>query len=135
MLMLRNNYHRRGAGPRNPRNPMTRPRLDSELRRSRTIGVRVTAAEAAEIAERAASARLTAAAYMRRRTLGRPVRVTAVHRLAAAERVELQRIGANLNQVARALHSGAVQVPAGTLEAVERVADLVADLLTGEGLG
>ena len=114
---------------------MTRPRLDSELRRSRTIGVRVTAAEAAEIAERAASARLTSAAYMRRRTLGRPVRVTAVHRLAAAERVELQRIGANLNQVARALHSGAVQVPAGTLEAVERVADLVADLLTGEGLG
>ena len=58
-----------------------------------------------------------------------------MHRLAAAERVELQRIGANLNQVARALHSGAVQVPAGTLEAVERVADLVADLLTGEGLG
>ena len=95
----------------------------------------MTAAEAAAIAERAASARMTAAAYMRRRTLGRPVRVTAVHRLAAAERIELQRIGANLNQVARALHFGAGQVPAGTLEAVERVADLVADLLTGEGLG
>ena len=45
---------------------MTRPRLDPELRRSYTIGVRVTAAEAAEIAERAASARMTAAAYMRR---------------------------------------------------------------------
>ena len=99
------------------------------------IGVRVTAAEAAAIAERASSSRMTAAAYMRRRALARPVRVTAVHRLAAAERVELQRIGANLNQVARALHSGAVQVPAGTLESVERVADLVADLLTGEGLG
>ena len=113
---------------------MTRPRLAPELRRSRTIGVRVTAAEAAAIAERAASSRMTAAAYMRRRSLGRPVRVTAVHRLAAAERVELQRIGANLNQAARALHSGAVQVPAGTLENVERVADLVADLLTGEGL-
>ena len=55
----------------------------------------------------------------------------AAARDAARERVELQRIGANLNQVARALHSGAVQVPAGTLEAVERVADL----LTGEGLG
>ena len=110
---------------------MTRPRLAPEHRRSRTIGVRVTEAEAAAIAERAASSRMTAAAYMRRRSLGRPVRVTAVHRLAAAERVELQRIGANLNQVARALHSGAVQVPAGTLENVERVADL----LTGEGLG
>ena len=97
--------------------------------------MRVTAAEAAAISERAAASRVTAAAYMRRRSLGKPVRVTAVHRLAAAERVELQRIGANLNQVARALHSGAVQVPAGTLENVERVADLVADLLAGEGLG
>ena len=114
---------------------MTRPRLAPELRRSRTIGVRVTAAEAAAIGERAASSRMTAAAYMRRRSLGRPVRVTAVHRLAAEERVELQRIGANLNQVARALHAGAAQAPPGTLEAVERVADLVADLLTGEGLG
>ena len=47
----------------------------------------------------------------------------------------VQRIGANLNQVARALHSGSVQVPAGTLETVERVADLVVDLLTGEALG
>ena len=61
--------------------------------------------------------------------------MTAVHRLAAAERIELQRIGANLNQVARALHSGAVQVPAGTLEAVERVADLVADLPHRGGAG
>ena len=127
-----------GACPRNNNpstHPMTRPRLAPELRRSRTIGVRVTEAEAAAIAERAAASRVTAAAYMRRRSLGRPVRVTAVHRLAAEERVELQRIGANLNQVARALHSGAVQVPAGTLENVERVADLVADLLAGEGLG
>ena len=138
MFMLRKNASRRGQapGPTTPApTPMTRPRLAPELRRSRTLGVRVTAAEAAEIAERAASSRMTAAAYVRRRALGRPVRVTAVHRLAAAERVELQRIGANLNQVARALHSGAVQVPAGTLESVERVADLVADLLTGEALG
>ena len=55
--------------------------------------MRVSPAEAAEIAERAAGSRMSPAAYMRSRTLGRPVRVTAVHRLGARERVELQRIG------------------------------------------
>lgn len=113
---------------------MARPRLAPERLRSRTIGVRVTPAEAEVIAERAGDARLTPAAYMRRRVLGRPVRVTAVHRLGARERVELQRIGANLNQIARALNAGA-DVPAGTAAEVSRVADLVADLLTGEALG
>ncbi len=52
----------------------------------------------------------------------------------ARERVELYRIGVNLNQIARALNSGA-SAPAGTLEAVERVGELAADLLSGEGLG
>ena len=32
---------------------MARPRLDDEERRARTVGVRVTAAEAAELRERA----------------------------------------------------------------------------------
>ena len=39
----------------------------------------------------------------------------------------------NLNQIARALNSGA-SAPPGTLEAVERVCDLAAGLLTGEAL-
>ena len=65
------------------------------------------------------AARLTKGAYMRRRALGQPVREAAVHRLGARERVELHRIGVNLNQIARALNSGA-SAPAGTLEAVER---------------
>ena len=37
----------------------------------------------------------------------------------------------NLNQVARALHSGAA-APPGTREAVNRVGELVAALLAGE---
>ncbi len=60
--------------------------------------------------------------------------MTAVHRLGAAERLELNRIGVNLNQVAKALNAGSPD-PAGTLAAVERVADLVEGLLTGEALG
>ena len=56
---------------------MARPRLDDEERRARTVGVRVTAAEAAELRE-------------------------------------LNRIGVNLNQMARALNSRAVSSPAET---------------------
>ena len=38
----------------------------------------------------------------------------------------------NLNQMARALNSGAAPSPAETQEAVERVGELVAKLLAGE---
>ena len=77
---------------------MARPRKPEAERRTRTIGVRVTTAEAAEIAERAAAARMTKGGYMRRRALGWPVRDAAVHRLGARERVELHRIGVNLDR-------------------------------------
>ena len=112
---------------------MARPRKPEAELRSRTIGVRVNAAEAAEIAERAGAARMTKGGYMRRRALGQPVREAAVLRLGAPERVELHRIGVNLNQIARALNSGA-SAPSGTLEAVERVGELAAGLLSGEAL-
>ena len=74
---------------------MAGPRLGEEERRTRTVGVRVTEAEAAELRE-------------------------------------LNRIGVNLNQMARALNSGAVSSPAETQAAVERVGELVAKLLAGE---
>ena len=56
---------------------MARPRLDDEERRVRTVGVRVTAAEAAELRERAQAARLSMGAYLRRRALGQRVRMAA----------------------------------------------------------
>ena len=98
---------------------MARPRLGEEERRTRTVGVRVTEAEAEELQERAQDARLSVGAYLRRRRLG------------AAELRELNRIGVNLNQMARAMNAGAVAGP-GTREAVERVGELVAALLAGE---
>ena len=111
---------------------MARPRLGDEERRTRTIGVRVTEAEAAELAERAHAARLSMGAYMRHRALGQPVRIAPERRLGAADLRELNRIGVNLNQMARVLNSGAVPAPAKTLAAVERVGELVAALLAGE---
>ena len=110
---------------------MARPRLGEEERRTRTVGVRVTAAEAAELRERAQAARLSMGAYLRRRGLGQRVRMAAELRLGAAELRELNRIGVNLNQMARAMNAGAVAGP-GTREAVERVGELVARLLAGE---
>ena len=54
---------------------MARPRLDEQERRARTVGVRVTAAEATELRERAQAARLSMGAYLRRRALGQRVRI------------------------------------------------------------
>ena len=49
---------------------MARPRLGDEERRGRTVGVRVTEAEAEELQERAQGARLSMGAYLRRRGWG-----------------------------------------------------------------
>ncbi len=40
---------------------------------------------------------MTKGGYIRRRALGQPVREAAVHCLGARERVELHRIGVNMN--------------------------------------
>ena len=111
---------------------MARPRLGEEERRRRTVGVRVTEAEETELRERAQAARLSMGAYLRRRALGQRVRSAVERRLGAAELRELNRIGVNLNQMARTLNSGAVASPAETQEALERVGELVAKLLAGE---
>ena len=110
---------------------MARPRLGEEERRPRTVGVRVTEAEETELRERAQSARLSMGAYLRRRALGQRVRSAVERRLGVAELRELNRIGVNLNQMARAMNAGAVAGP-GTRAAVERVGELVARLLAGE---
>ena len=90
---------------------MARPRLGESERRRRTIGVRVTEAEEAEPRERAQAACLSMGAYLRRRALGQRVRMAAELRLGPAELRELNRIGVNLNQMARALNSGAAPPP------------------------
>ena len=99
---------------------MVRPRKSEAERRSRSIRVPVTTADAAK---RAADARLTRGAYIRRRALGQPFHTAAIHRLGVRERVGLRRIGVSLDQIARALNSGA-SAPTGTLEAEERAGEL-----------
>ena len=111
--------------------PPVEQREDAAARKTRTIGVRVTAAEGAELDERATASRLTTAAYVRRAVLGRPIRTVSVQRLGPAERLELTRIGTNLNQAVRAMNAGAAASP-GIRELVERVGELVAELLAAD---
>ena len=111
---------------------MARPRMNPAARRTRQINVRVTAAEAAALAEHAGRARLTVSAYLRRRGLRRRVRAVTERRLAAADRRELNRIGVNLNQITRLMHTGRAVHP-GLREAVERAAALVETVLDEGG--
>ena len=107
---------------------MARPRLDVSDRRTRIVGVRLTLSEADDLAARAAASGLTTAAYVRRAALGRRIRSARVLRLSAEDRLELGRIGVNLNQVARSMNAG-IPAPPGTRETVERIGELVAELL------
>ena len=85
---------------------MARPRLGEEERRRRTIGVRVTAAEATELRERAQAARLSMGAYLRRRALGQRMRIAAEWRFGATELRELRLGAAELRELNPHLASG-----------------------------
>ena len=88
---------------------MGRPRLPASSRRSKTPGVRFTAAEWERIQRRAAVVRQRPTAWVRTVTLSALSSVAPSQPPSAAaveERRELRRIGANLNQVARRLNAG-----------------------------
>ena len=75
-----------------------RPKLDPAKKRSAQLHVLLTPAERDRVKEWAASTSLSVSDYVRRRTLGRPI----ANRVDIAARGELNRIGVNLNQIARA---------------------------------
>lgn len=75
-----------------------RPKLDPAKKRSAQLHVLLTPAEHERVKEWAASTHLSVSDYVRRRTLGKPI----ANRTDIAARGELNRIGVNLNQLARA---------------------------------
>lgn len=85
---------------------MGRPRkADDERRTERLPAPRVTVAELAFVEAQAATAGLDPSEFIRRRVLGRkvaPARTVADERLL----VEINRVGVNLNQIAKAAHLG-----------------------------
>ncbi|WP_108676663.1 plasmid mobilization protein [Acuticoccus yangtzensis] len=84
---------------------MARPTKAAEEKRSETARFRLTVAERAFLRAQADAAGLTETEFLRRRALGLPVRA-ASQRSDPALVSELNRIGVNVNQLARATHRG-----------------------------
>lgn len=85
---------------------MARPVKTPEEKRSDVARFRLTAAERAFLRSQADAAGLSESDFLRRRALGLPVRAAAA-RSDPALVSELNRIGVNVNQLARATHRGA----------------------------
>jgi len=87
-------------------NPLARPLLRPEERKDEVLpAVRVTAAERIFVEEQAANAGLSLSEYQRLRLLKKKV----PPRRASADQallVELNRVGVNLNQIARRINAG-----------------------------
>lgn len=84
---------------------MARPRKDENEKRSAVARFRLTLAEKAHLRAQVHTSGLSEAEFLRRRALGLPVRVSAT-RSDPALVSELNRVGVNVNQLARATHRG-----------------------------
>ena len=101
---------------------MARPRKAPDDRRTDTLGVRLTAAERADLDQTAAGYGLTAAEFMRRRALGYRLPATqAAVRSQAVLATALMRIGVNLNQLARHANAGRPPSPSVIQELAARI--------------
>ncbi|WP_165793788.1 plasmid mobilization protein [Hyphococcus luteus] len=85
---------------------MARPKKQPHEKRDRRFNLRYTAAEIEHIRIEAHKAGLDPHEFARRRTLGAPVRASRTQCADPALINELNRIGVNLNQLARAVNRG-----------------------------
>lgn len=86
---------------------MARPKKQPEEKRETILGVRLTARERAELDSRAALYGLTAAEFIRHRTLGYRLSPTvAARKERSLHWVALMRLGVNLNQIAHRMNAG-----------------------------
>lgn len=111
---------------------MPRPRKSAADRRSHQVNISLTPGEAANLAARAAEARLSVAAYVRECALRRPVQVFRSYRLAAADRQALGRVGNNLNQAVKRMYMAPPFRPADRAAVLDTLAVLNA-VLAEEG--
>jgi len=85
---------------------MARPEKQDGEKRSETARFRLTLAEREWLREQAGRAGLSETEFMRRRVLGRPIPPAPSRSSDPALVSELNRIGVNVNQLARATHRG-----------------------------
>ena len=88
------------------RRQMARPKKQDGEKRNEVARFRVTLAEREYIRAQAQAAGLLEAEYLRRRALGYAVPPARLGRVDPALVSELNRIGVNVNQLARATHRG-----------------------------
>jgi len=110
---------------------MARPIKDPEEKRSEVARFRVTIAERAFLRSQAEAAGLSEAEYLRKRALGLPVRA-AQSGSDPALVSELNRIGVNVNQLARATHRGS-DFTRYWREVGTRLEDILARMLNSDG--
>jgi hypothetical protein len=112
---------------------MARPKKAPEERREDVLGVRLTAREREALDSTAAAYGLTAAEFMRRRSLGEklPARVAARQQTAAVA-TALIRLGVNLNQIAHHMNAGRPAPQYGLQALIARI-DAELDRIYGPG--
>ena len=107
---------------------MGRPKLGETALRRHVVTVRLNDGEHEELRRQAGKARLRVPEFIRQRVLERRLQIGSPRQLGVAEFRELNRIGVNLNQIARALNQrGDVATP--RLDELGRLRELIANLL------
>jgi len=102
-----------------------RPRKDPRERRSLTHGLRLSPNEKEELEERAEEAGLSLSAYLRRRGLGKPMKAQ-IEKKAIKE---INKVGVNLNQLARWANQGKGRAVESEIEdAIRELKWLIRDL-------
>ena len=126
--------HLPGASPLDPIGDgqggeiMGRPKLSETALRRHVLTVRLNDGEHEELRRQAGQARLRAPVFIRQRVLERRLQIGSPRQLGVAEFRELNRIGVNLNQIARALNQRS-DVAAPRLDELRRLGELIAHLL------
>lgn len=117
---------------------MPRPRKQPDEKRTASVRADLTLAEKLHVQEQAGRAGISAAEYTRRRLLGFvAASPAAARRVDPALITELNRIGVNVNQLARAVHIGH-EFPRSWREIAQELHRVLAKLLgveAGEGKG
>lgn len=98
-----------------------RPKKPEEERRTLTHGLRLSPKEKEELEARADRAGLSLSEYLRRKALGKPVKT----KVDGKALKELNRIGVNLNQLARAANRGDLLLDGQAKEAIQELRALI----------
>jgi hypothetical protein len=108
---------------------MGRRKLSEHELRRHQVNISLRDDERAELLRRADLARMPVHDYVRRRALSDRLRVVPPRRLGVEEFREVARLSSNVNQIARALNSGRGAVGPETARELERLRELLEQLM------